>query len=49
MVLISKNQSAFIKVRLLVDGVIIVNEVVDLAKKIKREYLILKMDFEKSL
>jgi hypothetical protein len=36
-------------VRLLVDGVIIVNEVVDLAKKIKREYLILKMDFEKSL
>jgi hypothetical protein len=49
MVLISKNQSAFIKGRLLVDGVIIVNEVVDLAKKIKREYLILKMDFEKSL
>jgi hypothetical protein len=31
--LISKNQSAFIKGRLLVDGVLTINEVVDLAKK----------------
>jgi hypothetical protein len=46
--LISSNQSAFIKGRHLVDGVLVVNEVVDLAKKTGRECLILKVDFEKA-
>ncbi|GAU21871.1 hypothetical protein TSUD_33680 [Trifolium subterraneum] len=45
---ISSNQSAFIKGRNLVDGVLVVNEVVELAKKTKRECLIFKVDFEKA-
>jgi len=45
---ISVSQSAFLKARHLVDGVLIVNEVVDLAKREKRECLILKVDFEKA-
>jgi hypothetical protein len=46
--LISRNQSAFIKGRLLVDGVLTINEVVDFAKRAKKECLILKVDFEKA-
>jgi hypothetical protein len=46
--LISKNQSAFIKGRLLVDGVLVVNEVVDLAKRAKVKCMIFKVDFEKA-
>jgi hypothetical protein len=46
--IISASQSAFLKGRHLVDGVLVVNEVVDLAKKAKRECLILKVDFEKA-
>jgi hypothetical protein len=42
---ISSNQSAFIKGRNLVDGVVVVNEIVDWAKK---ECLIFKVDFEKA-
>jgi hypothetical protein len=34
--IISQNQSAFIKGRFLYDGVLVVNEVVDLAKRSKR-------------
>jgi hypothetical protein len=45
---ISSNQSAFIKGRNLVDGVVIVNEVVDWAKKAKKDCLIIKVDFEKA-
>ncbi|MCH84503.1 LINE-1 reverse transcriptase like, partial [Trifolium medium] len=45
---IAPNQSAFIKGRNLVDGVLVVNEVVELAKKSKRECLIFKVDFEKA-
>ena len=44
----SISQSAFLKGRHLVDGVLIVNEVVDLTKRAKRECLILKVDFEKA-
>jgi len=40
--IISTFQSAFLKGRHLVDEVLVVNEVVDLAKKMKRECLILK-------
>ena len=46
--IISNSQSAFLKGRHLVDGVMVVNEVVDLARKRKRECLILKVDFEKA-
>jgi len=45
---ISKSQSTFLKGRHLVDGVLIVNEVVELAKLRNRECLILKVDFEKA-
>jgi hypothetical protein len=46
--LIPNTQSAFIKGRQLVDGVVVVNEVIDYAKKLKKECLILKVDFEKA-
>jgi hypothetical protein len=46
--IISKNQSAFIKGRHLADGVVVVNEVVDLAKRTKKECVIFKVDFEKA-
>lgn len=41
------NHSAFLKRRMLVDDVVAVNEVVDLAKKSKKVVCILKVDFEK--
>jgi hypothetical protein len=44
----SKNQSTFIKGRFLADGVVVLNEVVDFAKRSKKECLILKVDFEKA-
>jgi hypothetical protein len=44
---IASNQSAFIKGRNLMDGVVVVNEVVELAKRTNRECLIFK-DFEKA-
>ncbi|GAU34591.1 hypothetical protein TSUD_15060 [Trifolium subterraneum] len=46
--LTSKNQSAFLKGRLLVDGVLAINEVVDWVKKTKKECLVFKVDFEKA-
>ncbi|MCI40746.1 RNA-directed DNA polymerase (Reverse transcriptase), partial [Trifolium medium] len=46
--LVAGNQSAFIKGRNLVDGVVIVNEVVDLARRSGKECLIFKVDFEKA-
>ncbi|MCI02845.1 putative non-LTR retroelement reverse transcriptase, partial [Trifolium medium] len=46
--LISLNQSAFIKGRQLVDGVVVVNEVIDLARKSRTSCLIFKVDFEKA-
>jgi hypothetical protein len=46
--IISKSQSAFIKGRFLADGVVVVNEVVDLAKRSKKECVIFKVDFEKA-
>jgi hypothetical protein len=46
--IISKCQSAFIKGRSLADGVVVVNEVVDLAKRSKKECVIFKVDFEKA-
>ncbi|MCH84850.1 RNA-directed DNA polymerase (Reverse transcriptase) [Trifolium medium] len=46
--IISSNQSAFIKGRFLGDGVVVVNEVVDLAKRSKKECVIFKVDFERA-
>ena len=46
--LISSNQYAFIKGRQLVDGVVAVNEIIDVAWKTKKECLIFKVDFEKA-
>jgi len=46
--LISSNQSAFLKGRQLMDSVVAINEVIDAARKGKRECLIFKVDFEKA-
>ncbi|PNX74297.1 ribonuclease H [Trifolium pratense] len=46
--LIATNQSAFIKGRNLVDGVLVVNEVVDLARRSGKDCMIFKVDFEKA-
>jgi len=47
-VIISLNQSAFLKGRSLVDGVLVINEIVDFAKKSNLDCLFLKVDFEKA-
>jgi hypothetical protein len=45
---VATTQSAFIKGRNLVDGVMVVNEVIDSAKRSGRACIILKVDFEKA-
>jgi hypothetical protein len=45
---VATTQSAFVKGRNLVDGVMVVNEIIDLAKKSGRSCLVLKVDFEKA-
>lgn len=45
---ISTGQSAFLPGRQIFDGVAVVNEVVDLAKRRRDECLLFKVDFEKS-
>ena len=46
--IISANQSTFIKGRQLVDGVVAVNEIIDLTRKSRRECMIFKVDFNKA-
>jgi hypothetical protein len=46
--LISSNESAFIKSCQLVDGVVAVNEIIDFARKARKDCLIFKVDFEKA-
>ncbi|CAL5344867.1 unnamed protein product [Camellia sinensis] len=46
--IISEAQSAFLRGRNILDGVLIANEVVDGWKKAKRKGVILKLDFEKA-
>jgi hypothetical protein len=46
--IISPNQSAILKGRNLVVGVMVINEIVDFARKFNKECLILKVDFEKA-
>ncbi|KAJ9553481.1 hypothetical protein OSB04_017526 [Centaurea solstitialis] len=44
----NNTQSAFIKDRFILDGVLIVNEVIDFLKRKKKKGLIFKVDFEKA-
>jgi hypothetical protein len=44
---ISSSQSYFVKGHNLVDDVMVINEVVDFAKRVKRSCLILKVDLKK--
>jgi len=46
--IISQNQSAFLNGRNLGDGVVVINEIMDFAKKSNLECLILNVDFEKA-
>jgi hypothetical protein len=46
--LVASTQSAFLKGRHLVYGVVVINEVVDLAKRNGKSCMIFKVDFEKA-
>jgi hypothetical protein len=46
--LVASTQSAFIKGGLLVDGVVVINKVVDLARRNGQSCLIFRVDFEKA-
>ena len=43
-----ESQSAFIKGKQILDGILIANEVVDEAKRLNKELLLFKVDFEKA-
>ena len=45
---ILESQTAFVKDRQILDGILIANEVVDDAKKSKKELMLFKVDFEKA-
>jgi hypothetical protein len=45
---ISESQTAFVKDRQILDGLLIANEVVDEARRAKKELLLFKVDFEKA-
>jgi hypothetical protein len=45
---ISEPQTAFVKGRQILDGILIANEAVDEARKTKKELLLFKVDFEKA-
>ena len=45
---VSDSQSAFIKGKQILDGILIVNEVVDEARRLDREFMMFKVDFEKA-
>jgi len=45
---VSETQTAFVKERQILDGILIANEVVDEAKKSNKELMLFKVDFEKA-
>jgi len=45
---VSETQTTFVKDRQILDGVLVANEVVDEARKFKKELLLFKVDFEKA-
>ncbi|GAU37415.1 hypothetical protein TSUD_361200 [Trifolium subterraneum] len=45
---ISESQSEFVKGRQILDGILIVNEVVDEAGRVKKDLMLFKVDFEKA-
>jgi hypothetical protein len=45
---ISESQTAFVKYRQILDGILIANEVVDETRKTKNELLLFNVDFEKA-
>jgi hypothetical protein len=46
--MVSKSQSAFVKGEHILDGILIANEAVDEATRLKKELLLFKIDFEKA-
>lgn len=46
--IISPCQAAFVQSKKILDGVMILNEIIDIAKKEKLECLLLKVDFEQA-
>ncbi|GAU10511.1 hypothetical protein TSUD_420810, partial [Trifolium subterraneum] len=46
--IVSQSQSAFIKGRQILDGILIANEIVDEAKRENKELIMFKVDFEKA-
>jgi len=45
---VSESQSAFIKGKQILDGILIANEAVDEARRLNKELLLFKVDFEKA-
>ncbi|MCI94610.1 cysteine-rich receptor-like protein kinase [Trifolium medium] len=45
---ISESQTSFVKDRQILDGILIANEVVDEARRDKKELMLFKVDFEKA-
>ena len=46
--MISKTQTGFIKGRSILEGPLVVNEIIEWAKKVKKQTMLLKVDFEKA-
>lgn len=46
--IISDSQTTFVKNKQILDGILIANEVVDEARKNKKELMLFKVDFEKA-
>jgi hypothetical protein len=45
---ISESHTSFVKDRQILDGILIANEVVDEARRSKKELMLFKVDFEKA-